>query len=586
MGSTRSTEPRSAEKRSAEGRSAEKRSAAGISAAKLHPAWVQWLVPSASDLIFVALLGLLVFTALSVRLLGDAGIGWHIRAGQLILDTHTIPRVDPFSATPSTTTAGQPWFAWEWLYDVVVGWLDRAAGLNGVVLFTALIIAMVFSWTFRLLLRRGTNLLVALILVLLAASAAMIHFLARPHVVSWLFTVAWFWILEAAEQGRSGSDADSSDFPSDVSAIKAERSRLWLLPLLMLVWVNVHGGFLIGFVLLAIYWFSAAWQWSRLSEGRFEDVLQKIRAGRRFRALTLTGILSAAATLVNPYGLELHIHIYRYLSNRFLMDHIDEFQSPNFHYVAQKCFAGLLLLTLVALTVKRREVGVSQGLVVLFAVYSGLYAARNIPVSSLLIILVIGPWLSDAMRPLAERGVGIRWRGLASAPFLRRMEAIELSLRGHLWPLAAVALTCWVAAHGGRLGPTPLMDAHFDAKRFPVAAVDYLEKQDVQGPLVSPDYWGGYLIYQLYPRVRMVVDDRHDFYGEEFLKSYLKMVHVEPGWEGFLEEHKARSVLVPRKSALANILAETSGWQAIYSDDVAVAFVQAPKPQTLQNHSH
>ena len=60
---------------------------------------------------------------------------------------------------------------------------------------------------------------------------------------------------------------------------------------------------------------------------------------------------------MNPYGWKLHVHIYRYLSNRFLMDHIDEFQSPNFHGVAQKCFAGLLLLTLVALALKRREAG-------------------------------------------------------------------------------------------------------------------------------------------------------------------------------------------------------------------------------------
>jgi hypothetical protein len=71
--------------------------------------------------------------SLSVRLLGDAGIGWHIRTGQLILSTHTIPRVDPFSST----MAGHPWFAWEWLYDVLVGWLDTVAGLNGVVFFTA-----------------------------------------------------------------------------------------------------------------------------------------------------------------------------------------------------------------------------------------------------------------------------------------------------------------------------------------------------------------------------------------------------------------------------------------------------------------
>jgi hypothetical protein len=548
------------------------------SAADLHPAWVRWFLPSAGDLIFVALLGLLVFTTLSVRLLGDAGIGWHIRTGQLILATHSIPRADPFSSTITR----QPWFAWEWLYDVIVGWLESVAGLNGVVLFTALIIAGVFSWTFRLLLGRGTNVLVALVLVLLAASAAMIHFLARPHLVSWLFTVAWFWILESSEKNCAGSHSDSSASSATAAAEHRHGWWLWLLPLLMLVWVNVHGGFLVGFVLLAIYWIGAAWRWLRLTGSGFEEVLQKIRMGRRVRTLTLTGILSALATLVNPYGIQLHVHIYRYLSNRFLMDHIDEFQSPNFHYVAQKCFAGLLLLTLAALAAKRREIGASQSLVVLFAVYAGLYASRNIPVSSMLLILLIGPWLSDAMEKLADRPIAVRWQGLASTLFLNRMEAIELSLRGHLWPIAAIVLTCWIAAHGGKLGRRPLMDAHFDAKRFPVAAVNYLETHDVPGPLVSPDYWGGYLIYRLYPRVHMVVDDRHDFYGEEFLKSYLKMVHVEPGWEDFLQQHQAQGVVVPKDSALANILGETGGWKAIYRDDVAVAFVRTPPPM---NHN-
>jgi hypothetical protein len=158
------------------------------------------------------------------------------------------------------------------------------------------------------------------------------------------------------------------------------------------------------------------------------------------------------------------------------------------------------------------------------------------------------------------------------------MKAIELSLRGHLWPIAAIVLTCGIAAHGGKLGAKPVMNAHFDGKRFPVAAVNYLDTHDVEGPLVSPDDWGGYLIYRLYPRVRMVVDDRHDFYGEEFLKSYLKMVRVEPGWQDFLQQHAAHSVLVPKDSALANILLETGGWRMIYADDVAMVFVRAPVP--------
>ncbi|MFZ0142725.1 MAG: hypothetical protein WAL08_00090 [Candidatus Sulfotelmatobacter sp.] len=538
--------------------------------ADLRPAWMRWVVPSVGDLIFAALLGVLLFTTLSMRLLGDAGIGWHIRTGQMILAKHAIPRVDPFSATMSS----QPWFAWEWLYDVLVGWLDRAAGLNGVVLFTALVIAVVFAWTFRLLLRRGTNMLLALLLVLLAASAAMIHFLARPHVVSWLFTVAWFWILDSSEISCCASDSKSFA----TSEPKLRRVwMLWLLPPLMLVWVNVHGGFLVGFVLLAIYWCSATWRWLRPTGDRFDDVLRQIRAGRLVRVLTLAGIVSALATLVNPYGIYLHVHIYHYLTNRFLMNHINEFQSPNFHYVAQKCFAGLLLLTLVALAVKKRAAGparVSQALVVLFAVYSGLYASRNIPVSSLLLILVIGPWLSGAMERFRDWRRG--GRGFASPQFLQRMEAIEFSLRGHLWPIAMVVFTCWIAAHAGKLGEKPLMDAHFDAKRFPVAAVNYLETQDkdVQGPLVAPDDWGGYLIYRLYPRVRMVIDDRHDFYGEVFLKSYLKMVHVEPGWQDFLQQSRAHCVVVPKDSALANILDETASWKTIYSDDVATVFVR------------
>ena len=95
--------------------------------------------------------------------------------------------------------SGRPWFAWEWLYDLGVGQLERVAGLNGVVWLTALMIASVFAWTFRLLVLRGTNLLLALVLVLLAISASMIHFLARPHVMSWLFTLGWFWILESSE---------------------------------------------------------------------------------------------------------------------------------------------------------------------------------------------------------------------------------------------------------------------------------------------------------------------------------------------------------------------------------------------------
>jgi hypothetical protein len=501
-------------------------------------------MPSVADLIFVALLTVLVFTPLSVRLLGDAGIGWHIRTGQQILATHAIPRVDSFSST----MAGKPWFAWEWLYDVVVGQLEASLGLNGVVWFTAVAIATLFACMFRLLIARGTQIWVALALVLLAISASTIHFLARPHVVSWLFTLAWFWILDSSERECLNSHA-------------GHRRRLWLLPPLMLVWVNLHGGFLVGFVLLGIFWLGAVGAWFGAKENRIEESLRKIAAAERTQNLTWVGFLSLVASLANPYGWRLHAHVYSYLSSRFLMDHIDEFQSPNFHGIAQKCFLVLLLITLCAVVVRSRELRMSQILTLLFAVYAGLYASRNIPVSAVLLVMVVGPLFSSR----------------ASAKgFFQRMTAVESGLRGHAWPILALLATLLIAVNGGRAGSHPLMNAHFDTKRMPVEAVNYIEENNVKGPVLSPDYWGGYLIYRLSPKLQVVLDDRHDLYGEDFFKSYLKLIHVEPGWEDFLREHESSCIILPRQSALADRLANSGAWKSIYADDVAVALVHRP----------
>lgn len=501
------------------------------------------MLPSVADLIFLAVLGLLVFTPLSVRLLGDAGIGWHIRTGQNILASHAIPRVDNFSSTMN----GKPWLAWEWLYDVVVGGLDSAFGLNGVVWLTAMAIAAVFGGMFQFLVRRGTNLFAALALVLLAISASTIHFLARPHVWSWLFTLAWFWILHATERKGMADDGLSSRW-------------LWLLPASMLLWVNVHGGFLLGFVLIAMFWLGSMWTWLRSSESRIEGSLRKIAACRRSRALASVGVLSALASLVNPYGWKLQTHVFSYLSNRFLIDHIDEFQSPNFHGIAQKCFLALLLGSIAVLIARGRKLSLSHILIVLFAVYAGLYASRNIPISAIVLGMVIGPLLPSI--------------GVAES-FSRRMLAVETGMRGHLWILTGIALTLAVAANGGRIGSTRWMDAHFDPQRMPVRAVDYLRSQDLTTPILAPDYWGGYLIYSLYPKAQVVVDDRHDLYGEQFLRPYLNFLHAEEGWEAFLREHPTGYIVLPRKSALATVLMESCGWKQAYSDDLAVVFQAA-----------
>jgi hypothetical protein len=505
--------------------------------------WIKWLLPSASDLIYIGILCVLIGTPLAVKLLGDAGVGWHIRTGQLILSTHSIPRTDPFSST----MGGKPWFAWEWLYDAVLGTLANIAGLNAVAWFTAAVIAFVFAWMFRLLVRREMNFIYALLLVMFAMSASTLHFLARPHVVTWLFTLAFFWVLDSTERNY-------------FKGVGRHR-KLWALPLLMLVWVNVHGGFVLGFVLLIVFWFGAIWTWHRTQGAGINDVLRKIAAAKRIGDLTRVGLASLLASLVNPYGWKLHAHIYSYLTNRFLMDHVEEFQSPNFHGVAQKCFLILLVLSLGVLVTRGRKLRTSEGLLVLFVTYAGLYASRNIPISSILLVMIVGPWLPSS--GLIDR-------------FSLRVSAVELGLRSHIWPVLLTLATFAVVLNGGRLGSSTLVDAHFDSKRMPVEAVNFVEQHGVREPILSPDYWGGYLIYRLYPKDRVVVDDRHDLYGADFLKSYLRMVHLEQGWEAFLQQTNPGCVLMPRNSALASILSKTGGWKVVYEDQTAIAFVRSP----------
>ena len=279
----------------------------------------------------------------------------------------------------------------------------------------------------------------------------MIHFLARPHVLSWLFALAWFWILDSTE---SGWTADSPRaMVMGITAVDAAVGEC--------AWRISARVCAVGDLLAGIALDLGSTRGRPASRTR----CRRSQQGQRVRQLTGVGLLSIAATFVNPYGWKLHAHIYSYLSNRFLMDHIDEFQSPNFHGIAQKCFLALLLIAVAALAARGRKLRLSEILLVLFAVYAGLYASRNIPVSSMLLVLHCRAAVAFARE---------------SWGFVQRMSAVDSRLRGHLWPVFATAAVLLIAANGGRVGSSQWMDAHFDAKRMPVEAVNFLEHSGVR----------------------------------------------------------------------------------------------------------
>jgi hypothetical protein len=214
-------------------------------------------------------------------------------------------------------------------------------------------------------------------------------------------------------------------------------------------------------------------------------------------------------------------------------------------------------------------------------VYAGLYSTRNLPVSSILLVLIVGPMLWENLASLVDKPGAQGWLRESTARisnFSDRMGAQEIQLRGHLWPIVVAVLAFAICLHGGWLGSRQLIHAEFDPQKLPVAAVSFLEnevggKQPNAEPVFSTDSWGGYLIYRMYPARKVVVDDRHDLYGSGRIRQYLILTLAEPGWQSVLKDWQIRTALLPADSTLANLLRELPReWRVTYEDKVAVVF--------------
>src|SRR5450631_2632843 len=164
--------------------------------------WGRLLVPSLSDFLFIALIAWLFMSSGAhgwQSLLADADVGWHIRTGEYILDHHQVPRHDLYSFSKP----GAPWYAWEWLSDVIDALLFRWAGLKGVVLAAGVLIALFATTLMRRIVDAGAHLFVALLVTLLSVGSASLHFLARPHIFTLLLLSISMGIIEADRRGAN-----------------------------------------------------------------------------------------------------------------------------------------------------------------------------------------------------------------------------------------------------------------------------------------------------------------------------------------------------------------------------------------------
>lgn len=482
------------------------------------------LVPKLTDVLFVATF--LASVLLGWRMLNtDGDLGRDLTLGNIILTTHRIPTTDLLS----WTRAGEPRPAYEWLAQLAFGAANRVFGLDGVVVLVSLIIASAFGIVVADAVRRSGMPLLSMLVCGLAAIASSIHWLARPHIFSFLFLALWLGGLEEVRRGPTRWSVG--------------------LPLLMAIWANTHGGFIFGFAAWIAYLGGWMWDWVRHKVDR--DV------GRRLLA---TGALSLVASAVTP---DLWRNWQAVLANRsaFILSQTVETMPPRLAMPAAWPFFALVVLGLAAALLNARRLRADHVLLLAGLASAGLLMARNIPLFAIAAAPVLTSWIADILQRSASWS---RWE--------ENLGRVEASLVGWVWP--SVAVLGIAAALMIQWGRTHSDVFRLDESVFPAQAVDWIGSHPVEGRVFNDFNWGGYLLYRLWPGQRVYIDSQSDFYGEPLMRQYAGILAGKPGWQDALARDDVEWLIVRPNEPIAGAALAGGAWRLAYQDQTAVILIR------------
>lgn len=459
-------------------------------------------------------------------------VWWHLATGRWIAE-HGLPQTDPFSYT----LVDHPWLVHQWLADRMLWAWHEGFGLAGLVSFRGLIVAAAFGVAYRLA-RQHVATGTAMILLLPAVYASQRNWLDRPQYLTFLFLPLLLLLLERHRRvaGR----------------------WIWCVPLLFLAWVNVHGGFLLGAVVLV--------GWTAI-----RTMLPGSHPGSRRTLLVVTG-LSLVATLINPSGWEGATYPLQYVGSG-LRGSLQEETVGSLHGPYAWTHFVLSLAVLGSFWWQRQTM-----------VWPHLFVA-------VLLVLLSWPRLGSWELPFAaERHAPLLLLG--GVPILAwntRAWWQRWEQRFAQWSRQGTATWCWgltllaaVAVVIGLVGRWPRdnnPDARVLAGRYPRVAARWLEQNPIPGAMINPYRWGGYLIYRLHPQYSVWIDSRGDLYGPARLEEHSLLHHVPPDSDRqiqeLLEKYDANVVVWPllsldygplQVSPLSRWLLASREWQLLFFD--------------------
>ncbi len=459
---------------------------------------------------------LLALLSFAIPRAPSADVWWHLSTGKYILQNQAVPRTDPFS----WTMAGKPWIAHEWLAEVLFYGIYSMAGSAGLLLLAAAAITLAFYLTYL----RSQGRLVARIFALgLGVWTALPTFSARPQVFTFLLAAVFLFLLERYRTRRT---------------LRA----LLALPLLTVLWVNLHGAYILGPALILL----------ALAGTLLDRIVHAAEAdeGRKPRHLMLAFLGCMIVVPLNPNGLKMYVYPFATLHSSIMQSRITEWASPDFHSSMFYPLAALLFLTVAAASLAPNRPRPSQ--ILLFCVFglATLRSMRHLPIFVLVAVPLLAEhlWLPD-------------WR----------FPEIRLSLQKIL-KFGVVVLVAALSAQSvsNRVANEP----RIERDHFPVGAASYILQNQLPGPIFNSYDFGGFLIWKLYPSAKVFIDGRADLYGDDFLQHFIRVYEVQENPGSEFDREGIRTIIVEPGSALAAFLRGQNQWRRVYEDPLSVIFTR------------
>ena len=467
---------------------------------------------------------------LVIRRVGDADYWWHIVTARWIVANHVLPSHDLYTYTVPT----HPWTDHEWLTELVMYALSKVGGMLAVSLGLGAVTWAGFWLILARIQRRRPHWLATAVALGLAAVAGVAVWGPRPQMVTFAGVCLELYLLDR--------------FFDD------DKRSLWVLPPVVLLWANLHGGFVIVFLFLAIAILVEAVRWlvTRQHEAQHHTV-----------QLLGAFVASAVAGLINPHGIGLYTYAARTQFSPIQQAFIREWQSPDFHQLEFRGFEAMLVLLVVGLALRRFKVRPFDLLVALAGILLALQSVRHIA----MFVAAATPLFAWSWGPAVD-AIEERW------PKLRA----RLNLDAPRTALAATVIAGVIAVGSlGTLGYLLKGQTASTRANYPEGAADFLAAHPNIGTRMFSDYaWGGYFIYRFYPQQnrRVFLFGEADLMGDQVMNEYVDVFQLHSDWLDILNQNKVDYVVFEPDTALTSALATQPDWHLVYSDSVAVIYVR------------